>query len=262
MHSCRLTIPLAFVILFTVGIYPLLAKGPLAALQIPYLADRCRDNWWTNLLYVNNLVDAENMCLPVTWYLACDMQMYVVAPLVLLPMYWGSRKMHAGLIWWTLVFLLFTAVPIGLSAKHHLPPGGGIIYQPVDDFNYTLDFYNVPWARAQPYLIGILTGYVLWRKKEKGIRMHWAIAALLWVVALVLSSTVIFGTYVARSKSTYQEESYSNTAAAAYNGLARAVWGLILMWVTIACIKGYGGRVSLLPSLSMLVCTISLWFQD
>ncbi len=60
-------------------------------------------------------------------------------------------------------------------------------------------------------------------------------------MALVLSGVVVFGTYVPRSDSTPQELAYSNEAAAAYNGLARIVWGLVLMWVTIACVKGYGG---------------------
>ncbi len=62
--------------LFAVGINPLLAKGPLGE-AILYNAELCRDNWWTNLLYVNNLVHEDRMCLGVTWYLACDMQVRI-----------------------------------------------------------------------------------------------------------------------------------------------------------------------------------------
>ncbi len=118
----RLTIPLACVILFNVGILPLLARGPMAD-DLEAVSQLCRDNWWSNLLYINNFVNKEEMCLGVTWYLACDMQMYLLAPLLLYPMYMLSKKKHMGLGVWAFFMALFTAIPIGLSAKHELPPG-------------------------------------------------------------------------------------------------------------------------------------------
>ena len=67
------------------------------------------------------------MCLGVTWYLACDTQMFVLAPLVLYPMYrWSGKvggRLHLGLLWWGAVMALFTGVVIGLTVKHELPPG-------------------------------------------------------------------------------------------------------------------------------------------
>ncbi len=117
-----MTIPLALVILFAVGIFPLLASGP-HSYSIENLTDNCRDNWWSALLYVNNYVEtSEEHCLRVTWYLACDTQMFILAPLLLYPMYRWSRN-HLGLAVWGAFMLLFTGVPIGLSAKYKLPPG-------------------------------------------------------------------------------------------------------------------------------------------
>ncbi len=69
-----------------------------------------------------------------------------------------------------------------------------------------------------------------------------AIAVFLWLCALVLSATVVFGTYVPRKDSTPQEPSYSNAAAGAYNGLSKLVWGIVLSWTTFACVKGFGGE--------------------
>ncbi len=42
-----------------------------------------------------------------------------------------------------------------------------------DDFDVISDYYEAAWNRAQPYLIGILTGYFLWKTKGKKIKMHW-----------------------------------------------------------------------------------------
>lgn len=39
--------------------------------------------WWTNLLYVNNFFQMDNKCVGHAWYLANDMQFYVVVPIFL-----------------------------------------------------------------------------------------------------------------------------------------------------------------------------------
>ncbi len=65
---------------------------------------------------------------------------------------------------------------------------------------------------------------------------------LLWIVSLVLSAVVVFGIHIPRSDSTFQEPGYSTASSATYNGLSKVTWGLVLMWVTIGCVKGYGGQ--------------------
>ncbi|KHJ80953.1 hypothetical protein OESDEN_19366 [Oesophagostomum dentatum] len=45
----------------------------------------CRKNWWTNVLYINNIIDPNNMCLIISWYLAADFQIYIFSPLLILP---------------------------------------------------------------------------------------------------------------------------------------------------------------------------------
>ncbi|GFU10753.1 transposable element Tcb1 transposase [Trichonephila clavipes] len=41
----------------------------------------CQAYWWWNLLYFNNFLTAANQCIPWSWYLANDMQFYVLSPL-------------------------------------------------------------------------------------------------------------------------------------------------------------------------------------
>ena len=43
------------------------------------------------------------------------------------------------------------------------------------------DFYVKPYNRCQPYLIGILVGYVLFKMKDKKIRIPW-VRALTYVL--------------------------------------------------------------------------------
>lgn len=39
--------------------------------------------WWYNIVYAQNMLPLDNMCGSWTWYLACDMQYYIVGMLVL-----------------------------------------------------------------------------------------------------------------------------------------------------------------------------------
>ncbi|CAC5376494.1 unnamed protein product [Mytilus coruscus] len=47
----------------------------------------CERFWWHNLLYINNFQTLQDQCLGWTWYLANDMQFYVISPILLLPLY-------------------------------------------------------------------------------------------------------------------------------------------------------------------------------
>ena len=82
----RLTIPLALLILFAVGLSPVIGYGPFWWV-VEDMEQNCANNWWTNVLYVNNFVKTDEPCIGQTWYLAVDMQLFLVSPLVFMPMY-------------------------------------------------------------------------------------------------------------------------------------------------------------------------------
>jgi peptidoglycan/LPS O-acetylase OafA/YrhL len=85
----------------------------------------CRDNIWKNVLYINNFSSewGVDWCLPHTWYLDVMMQLFLVSPLVILPMWWIAKKKEdtgkgsimaaafAGAI-----VVVFTAVMVGMDA--------------------------------------------------------------------------------------------------------------------------------------------------
>ena len=62
--------------------YRIWVKGPMSSGAEKGHSD-CKDIWWTNILYVNNFVPkkADKMCIGQSWYLANDMQFFVIAPL-------------------------------------------------------------------------------------------------------------------------------------------------------------------------------------
>ncbi|XP_030746011.1 nose resistant to fluoxetine protein 6-like [Sitophilus oryzae] len=43
----------------------------------------CRNNWWANILLVNNHVNLPEICMQHSWYLSADMQIFILAMVVL-----------------------------------------------------------------------------------------------------------------------------------------------------------------------------------
>ncbi|GBO13644.1 Nose resistant to fluoxetine protein 6 [Araneus ventricosus] len=81
----RLTPVYAIVILFYTFINPYLADGP--SWPDTDYDKNCHENWWWNLLYINNFQAIAGQCLGWSWYLANDMQFYVISPLFLITLW-------------------------------------------------------------------------------------------------------------------------------------------------------------------------------
>ncbi|XP_076472960.1 nose resistant to fluoxetine protein 6-like [Babylonia areolata] len=212
--------------------------------------DFCADNWWTNLLYINNFVNTKEACFAHSWYLANDMQFYILSPLIFVPLFFFPvlGVVVAG------AFLLVTAIVPGvLSQQHGFPPG---LLQPVEALNpnsssVTMDYMDIyyfkPYNRMGPYIIGLLAGYFLYRTDCK-LRISWLVNAVLWALATACALAVLFG---------LSDDSYTNPVtvpvAAFYNAVSRTVWGACVAWVVIACVTGNGGFVNTILSWSAFV---------
>ncbi|GBN67184.1 Nose resistant to fluoxetine protein 6 [Araneus ventricosus] len=83
----RLTPPVAAILLI-MFILPLLGSGPLWKDVIGKQVGNCEKYWWQALIIpINTWTHFEHMCLLHTWYIATDLHLYCVAPLILIPLY-------------------------------------------------------------------------------------------------------------------------------------------------------------------------------
>ncbi|XP_005110924.2 nose resistant to fluoxetine protein 6 [Aplysia californica] len=78
-----LTPPYMLSLVFFTGFLKFFGSGETWFNTMPIDEENCKKYAWTNLLYINNLVHSENICMPPSWYLANDMQFYLVSPLLL-----------------------------------------------------------------------------------------------------------------------------------------------------------------------------------
>lgn len=83
LHRWLRIVPVVAVMIFgTTYLIDLLPEGPLAATLGPSLTYGCKSGWWHTLLFVQNFHDKWLSCMGWFWYLSCDFQLFVFAPIV------------------------------------------------------------------------------------------------------------------------------------------------------------------------------------
>lgn len=247
----RLTIPYAMVILLEGFMYRVWVTGPfISNIEQPH--SNCKDYWWANILYVNNFVPkiAGEVCIGQSWYLANDMQFFVVAPIFIILLFKNSL---AGLIAniSTIVASMVTAA--ALTYYYKLGPST------VADIDVTKDFYTVynkPYVRITPYIIGILGGWIYWKYGQKlksivsrlSLWKQVLIGSPIWLVTAAIQYAIVFGLYDDLQLAVIEHKNPDMVDSISYQMLARIGWGISLTIQILVCQCGLGGFINSLLS--------------
>nr|XP_034301544.1 nose resistant to fluoxetine protein 6 isoform X4 [Crassostrea gigas] len=241
----RLTPAYMLLMMISICLSRYFEEGPLwpdQGIEVNY----CKNTWWKNLLYINNFY-SEQSCFGVSWYLANDMQFFVLSPLMLAPLYF---KYRAGMVI-CFIWLLGSAITPGvISNVLNLPPsafgGGGTIQGRTD---YLSNYYARPYCRIGPYIVGIIVGSLMYKTDCK-VKINKYLNLLLWLVFATLAVVVLYGL---RDPINFPEDALNRDVSALYNATHRIVWGACVCWVIFACATGNGGFINTLLSWSPFV---------
>ncbi|XP_020624606.1 O-acyltransferase like protein-like isoform X2 [Orbicella faveolata] len=242
----RLTPAYMFVLLFFDKMTPFLGEGPLwYGMQAE---NPCDKYWWTNLLYINNFYPTtmNNSCMLWGWYLANDMQFYIISPAILLTAYRFRLRgllvivgvlMSISFITTAILFAHYDLAVVQLSPAAQAEKAAGIDSQSLT--------YEKPYCRIAPYLVGMVLGYLLlhakdWRLPTKVHTYLFNMAG--WCVAIILALSTLYGQYKVLRKDNPQP--FSHVENIIYGTFSRFAWSLALAWVIFACQRGLGGLVN------------------
>lgn len=244
----RLTPTYMFVLFFFWFLTTHFINGPNAPIVAgPGTAayNSCVSYWWTNLLYINNFhpVEFNAECMGWTWYLANDMQFFVITPLYLILLH---TWFPAGVLALGITLLSSFGVTGFIAAYYDYPANvfynlyAGITPDP-NQPTVDTEIYGKPYCRIGPYLVGILMGYVIFKKYRInfGPLLNWIIHILLWIIAFILGMATVYGFY-----SSYHGHTLSKAENVIYFMFARTTWGVALAIVTYVCHYGYGGFIN------------------
>ncbi|XP_045483781.1 nose resistant to fluoxetine protein 6-like isoform X2 [Harmonia axyridis] len=163
----RLTPTLAVVIGLHASFMRHASRGPFWDHIVGEDHRHCRNNGWTNLLYVNNYVNSEDMCMQQTWYLAADTQLFILGLLILaLIKKWKDN----------IKMILATSLIIGVAIPGILSflntsdilvrAYPEVIYNSyLQDRNWHL-LFSSGFSNIGAYVIGIIFGYLYYTYRD------------------------------------------------------------------------------------------------
>jgi peptidoglycan/LPS O-acetylase OafA/YrhL len=150
----------ALVCLFTVAFYGYIGDGPswVKGGGTDALVQGCVKEWYITLLFLVNLVNIETGCMSWTWYLANDMQFFLILPFILY-LFAKNRKYGYYLVGLLLLANIICTMVIaqvkGAGVNLITDQGAGSYY-----------IYYRPWTRITTYLVGIFFGLMYWEFKN------------------------------------------------------------------------------------------------
>nr|XP_046473828.1 nose resistant to fluoxetine protein 6-like isoform X3 [Neodiprion pinetum] len=211
-------------------------NGPLWKIWIGDHVEICKKNWWFNILYIQNFLNPDVTCLPHTWYLAVNMQLFWLSPIVIYPLYRWPKHGIRILGFVLLASIFIPPVVLGINGYTNriftMHVDLGIIV-----FGDLVNFYIATYNRASAYFLGMFLGYDVATKKRQLTKVNvW----INWIATSVLLLFCMCATHF----------NYNN--AFAYNRVLevvvaltlRSCWSIAIAWIIYACTHGYGGPVN------------------
>eukprot|EP00829_Urostomides_striatus_P013414 TRINITY_DN3715_c0_g1_i1.p1 TRINITY_DN3715_c0_g1~~TRINITY_DN3715_c0_g1_i1.p1 ORF type:complete len:230 (+),score=26.80 TRINITY_DN3715_c0_g1_i1:69-758(+) len=147
-----------FAVHFYTWILAPLVEGPVSFLLTDHNNISCNKTWWISMLFYSNLIKHEQECAAWLWYVPNVMQFFLLVPPLAL-IYYYSRK-WGGII---LGILVVIATSISVAVSQNYKMSASLMKFSDAYFQY---FYEQPYSRISPYLLGIFTAMIYLAYKE------------------------------------------------------------------------------------------------
>ncbi|XP_043465536.1 nose resistant to fluoxetine protein 6-like [Leptopilina heterotoma] len=192
----RLWPVLAFMALGYATIFYRLGSGPFWESIMGLNKNSCSSYWWTNLLFINNYFGGNNKCLIQSWYLAMDVQCYIIGLLLIRAFYKMPRKI--GYIFINCALICSIVTTFYIIYQNDLDPifKEFSTLRKVEDSDYVLNYYDKTHLRSSSYIIGLIFGVFMYDYKKANWKLSEAWSKVLFVISIIVIFTTIWsGTY-------------------------------------------------------------------
>ncbi|XP_055843240.1 nose resistant to fluoxetine protein 6-like [Episyrphus balteatus] len=229
----RLTPSYMAVLGFYMTWFSTMGNGPIWQSTIGLEQERCQQSWWLNILYINNYVGTDNLCMFQSWYLSVDTQLFFFAPIAILFLH-KSRRF--GFQFLLIVLAVTVAIPFTITYVNKLDPTLMVYADEVQDFasnKFYTGSYIKTHMRATDYVIGILAGFIVHLMQEKNTKIPKLYTKILWVASIVVGTLSMF------SITRFYTSPFTVLESSLYAAFHKVGWGLCIGWLVIAVTTGH-----------------------
>ncbi|KAH7636895.1 acyltransferase-like protein 3 [Dermatophagoides farinae] len=229
----RLT-PQLILFMLLLTLFPPMFDGPIWSQLMTTISNQCSKTWWHNLIYLQNLIDIDNMCGLHTWYLAADMQLHWFS---LFPIIWIIKNPRNGLLLTKFLIIIFIFITGFHIYFKNLPPGGIVTTQSdMLEEDRTpgafTDIFFKPWSNAYVFFAGFLFGFHLYDSKlvhsffwtKTKIVACWLLIIYSYLFCIYSTIPWVYG------------QPYNRIWSSILYPLNRIVWSIMLTLLIFMCI--------------------------
>lgn len=221
----------------TAHIVPHLGDGPLWSYKTWDEAEICKNYWWTNMLFISNLIDSKYECLIVSWYISCDIQ-FCILGVIIVYIYTKNIKFGIGLI--IAILGVSMSVPFIITILTKREGIIKILLPFLENIRYSATFnesYRASYMRAFPFFTGIAIGVIIDKLKEKKVKFSQiTVHAGTFTIAVICLWAQFYGAIFYK-----RDRPYYLLEQALYSTLNHCTWVIFFAWVFICHFtSGYG----------------------
>ncbi|XP_041971565.1 O-acyltransferase like protein-like [Aricia agestis] len=205
-------------------------------------SDICRSKFWLHAFYLHNLFDSNNHCLLQTWYMAADMQLFVVATLVLIVLEqrrWRPIPVLLALTVGSILLNMALAYYFDWKVLLYITSPENIrsLFTKVESFSA---YYIKPWGSLPACFMGLLLAHIhnYVQETDYPITKHRFLTFVYHLMAPLCLGWICLGNLLVEYK--------SPLFTAIYLGLERPVFAfLACIFILYACnnVDSYFRRV-------------------
>eukprot|EP00475_Leptophrys_vorax_P027803 TRINITY_DN3971_c1_g1_i1.p1 TRINITY_DN3971_c1_g1~~TRINITY_DN3971_c1_g1_i1.p1 ORF type:complete len:672 (-),score=139.97 TRINITY_DN3971_c1_g1_i1:797-2812(-) len=235
----RITPTYLIILLFLRYVYVYMGHGPLWPVASQMTAP-C-GNWWRNLLYINNMFPDSEECVAWSWYLANDMQFFLVTPWLL---WLWSRRPTWGIFACTLLLIASTLYCVIITVHYNLDTYwlGSMISGGAPDAASRGDYgnliYRKPWARIQSYLIGVYAAVMHLRLGKRLVSSN-LLLLFGWALSAICLTLPVFGLHREQLG-----DPLPVFGQVMYISFSRIAWSAAICFIIIVCANGKGAYLN------------------
>ncbi|OXU23528.1 hypothetical protein TSAR_011893 [Trichomalopsis sarcophagae] len=182
----RFTPAYALLIFFNVYLFQHMGSGPQWKSKIGVEADNCAATWWAHLFYLNNYMTMDRICIFQSWYLAVDFHCYLIG-IALIYAFWKYPRRVGYSILGAATFVSIL-IPFYLTYVYRIQPLF-IGFPYLNDLQidpYFVNYYVKSHLRMTAYLVGVISGAILYDYQKASWRISKRLSQGLFVLLVVL----------------------------------------------------------------------------